>query len=219
MAMLPNAYAIGRTLPDFPLTGLIHAAAPNHKNRGTVLRFHEFNIAVHEYLSRFQLQRVVVVGSWWQHADGECRQLLYTRLKDHQRRVFDATHVVPFSIYGDDARPGRGFIPQLVEAIKRTQPLAGLSDQPRDFVHVSDVARACLIALDVPRGTYIAATQQPITPRDLAARYGVSAPDYREFPSAVPNYIAQPVPAWEPLVTLDEHIQARTALSVPRGST
>lgn len=209
--LLPEAYPIGYTMPDIPLTGLIHAAAPNYRDNNAVVKFHDFNILLHDYLSKARVRRIVVVGSWWQHARGSCRDLLYTKMKDHQRRMFTGTHVLPYSIYGDEARPGRGFIPQLVNSINTGEPLIGLSHELRDFIHVTDVARACIVALDAPRGTYIAATGEPISPRDLAARFGITAPDYAEWPSATPEYLAPQVPAWQPLVSLDAHITAHRA--------
>lgn len=211
LELLPDAHPIGYTMPDIPLTGLIHAAAPNFRDDDAVVRFHEFNQQLHAYLSHNRVRRTVIVGSWWQHAEGECRDLLYTKLKDHQRRMFPGVHVLPYSIYGDEARPGRGFIPQLIHTINTGQPLQGLSDGARDFIHVSDVARACIIALDAPWGTYIAATGQARSPRAIAADYGVTAPDYPEYPSAIPRYLARPVPAWQPLINLDAHIQALAA--------
>lgn len=210
-SMFPDTYPIRYAMPDIPLSGLIHVAAPNYRDDAAVVRFHEFNHQVLTYLNDYRTQRVVIVGSWWQHAEGTCQNLLYTKLKDHQRRMFRGTHVLPYSIYGDEARPGRGFIPQLIDAIRGRSALQGLSDQPRDFIHVTDVARACVIALDAPRGTYIAATGTPESPRRIAARYGVTAPAYVESPDAVPRYIARPVPAWQPLINLDAHITAHTA--------
>jgi dTDP-4-dehydrorhamnose reductase len=209
--MFPDTYQIRYNMPDIPLAGIIHAAAPNYHDDDAVIRFHDFNHELNTYLSDYRVRRIVIVGSWWQHAVGTCRDLLYTKLKDHQRRVFPGTHVIPFSIYGDEARPGRGFIPQLIEATNGTTTLAGLSNQPRDFIHVSDVARACVIALDAPRGTYIAATRRTESPRAIAARYGVMAADYVEQPTAIPRYLARPVPAWQPLVDLHAHIKAHTA--------
>lgn len=207
LALLPDAYPIGRTLPDIPLAGIIHAAAPDYRDDEAVILFHDFNIALQQYIHHNHIRRVVIVGSWWQFAEGEARQLLYTLMKDHQRRMFPGTHVIPYSIYGDEARPGRGFIPQLIHAINGSHSLTGLSDQPRDFIHVTDVARACVIALDVPRGTYTAATLRSETPRQIAARYGITAPDYTEHPTATPRYPVPQVPAWRPLITTDDHIR------------
>lgn len=206
MELLPDAYPISRTMPDIPLTGLIHAAAPDYRDNEAVVRFHDFNILVHDYVSKSRLRRFVIVGSWWQHAQGNCKELLYTKMKDHQRRMFNGTHVLPYSIYGDEARAGRGFIPQLIQAIRWETGLKGLSNESRDFIHVTDVARACIVALDAPKGTYIAGTRHAVSPRELAAEYGINAPDYDEYPSAIPAYLARPVPAWEPLVNLTDHI-------------
>lgn len=211
LELLPDAYPISRNMPDIPLTGLIHAAAPDYRDDEQVMLFHDFNVRLLDYLETNRLRRVVVVGSWWQHARGDCKQLLYTQMKDHQQRMFTATHVLPYSIYGNDPRPGRGFVPQLIAAINGTGQLAGLSNEPRDFIHVSDVARACIVALDAPRGLYIAGTGQTDTPRAIAERYGLSGPDYEEWPSAVPAYLARPVPAWRPIVDLHAHIQAATS--------
>lgn len=209
--LLPDAQPIGHSMPEVPLTGLIHAAAPNFRDDDAVVRFHDFNQELHAYLAASRLRRVVIVGSWWQHAEGDCRDLLYTRLKDHQRRMFPGVHVLPYSIYGDEARPGRGFIPQLINTINTGEPLQGLSNETRDFIHVSDVARACIIALDAPRGTYAAATGHTASPRQIATRYGITGPDYVEYPSATPRYLARPVPAWQPLINLHAHIEAHTA--------
>jgi hypothetical protein len=210
LEILPDCHPIGRNMPEEPLTGLIHAAAPDYRDEESVVRFHEFNLQLHEYLTRTRLRRVVIVGSWWQHAEGNCQDLLYTQMKDHQQRLFTGTHVLPYSIYGDEPRPGRGFIPQLIEAIRGNIELQGLSDQPRDFIHVTDVARACIIALDSPRGTYIAGTGTSTSPKEIAARYGITAPPLTEYPTAIPAHLARPVPAWQPLVDLYQHINTAT---------
>jgi hypothetical protein len=211
MDLLPDAYPIGRTMPDVQLTGLIHAAAPNYRDEEAVVRFHEFNQQIHGYLAESRLRRIVIVGSWWQTATGNCRNMLYTKLKDHQRRMFPGTHILPYSIFGDEARAGRGFIPQLIQAIQDRKPLQGLSDQPRDFIHVTDVARACIIGLDSPRGTYMAGWGETSSPRDIAAKYGLKAPQWVEYPDAAPTYLMKPVPAWKPLIKLHPHIQASTS--------
>lgn len=212
MDLLPDAYPIGRTMPDVQLSGLIHAAAPNYKDEEAVVKFHEFNQQIHEYLIEARLRRIVVVGSWWQIATGSCRDLLYTKLKDHQKRMFPAVHIMPYSIYGDEARAGRGFIPQLIEAIREGKQLQGLSDQRRDFIHVSDVARACIIGLDAPRGTYMAGWGETSSPRVIAAKYGLTAPEWVEYPDAAPAHLVNPIPAWKPLVKLHEHIRYASGL-------
>ncbi len=210
MGLLPNALPIGRALPESPVNGLIHCAAPNYRDEVAVGEFVDFLMDVRDYVRRYEIRNVVIVGSWWQYAEGNARTLLYTNLKDQQSRLFRRhVHVIPYSIYGDQPRPGRGFIPQLIQAINDGIPLTGLSNEPRDFIHVTDVARACIAALAAPPGTYLAATRTTITPRQIATQYAVTAPDYVEFPSATPDYPFPDVPSWAPQTALDAHIRAR----------
>ena len=208
--MLPDSEPIGRAIPDRPFEAIIHTAAPNYRDATAVLNFRDFNRALEDHIRKYPPDVLVVTGSWWQHATGNCRDLLYTMMKTEQTRTFrEATHVLPFSIYGDQARPGRGFIPQLIQAITSGVPLKGLSPEPRDFIHVTDVALAHIRALDAPRGTYLAGTGQVTTPWDLAHRYGITGPDYLEPFSAIPVYSVPFVPGWTPTVTVEEHISER----------
>jgi len=210
LRVLPSSVPIGRDIPDVRYEAIIHAAAPNFRDDGAVIRFRDFNRALEEHLDRRPPDCLVVTGSWWQHAEGSCRDLLYTRLKDEQVRTFPwAVHVLPYSIYGDEPRPGRGFVPQLIRAIRGEVVLAGLSDQPRDFIHVTDVALAHIRALDAPRGAYSVGTGVAFTPEDLAGSFGVSGPLLDEHPVAYPRYLCDPVPGWTPLVDVLGHIRAR----------
>jgi len=208
--LLPQALTIGRSAPTRPVDALIHCAAPNYRDDAAVRDFVRFEVEIHEYVQRHRIEKVVVVGSWWQYAEGNCRDLAYTQLKVQQARLFrDHVQVIPFSIYGDEPRPGRGFIPQLIQAANGGTPLAGLSNEPRDFIHVCDVAEACIAALSSPGGTYLAASRNPESPRQVAERFGVTAPDYTEHPSALPVYGFPDVPSWAPQTALDAHIRAR----------
>lgn len=206
MDLIPDAYPIGRTMPDVELTGLIHAAAPNYRDEETVIRFEEFNQEIHKYLTESKLRRIVIVGSWWQISEGNCREVLYTKLKDQQKRMFSGVHIIPYSIYGDEARQGRGIIPEIIQAIQTGEPLIGLSKQPRDFIHVKDVAAACLIGLDSPRGVYSAGWNKSSSPSDIAARYGLEVPEFVGYPDANLVYPLERLPNWEPKIRLHEHI-------------
>ena len=208
--MLPDAEPIGREIPDRRFDAIIHTACPNYRDDKAIIEFRDYNRALEEHLLRFPPDVLIVTGSWWQHAEGSCRDSLYTRLKDEQIRIFrEAVHVLPYSIYGEDPRPGRGFVPQLILAALGEITLAGLSEQPRDFIHVSDVALAHIRALDAPRGLYVAATRTLISPRDLAGLYGVSAGPLAEYPEADPRYLVPQVPGWEPTVDVFRHISER----------
>jgi nucleoside-diphosphate-sugar epimerase len=206
MDLIPDAYPIGRTMPDIELTGLIHAAAPNYRDDSTVIQFEEFNQEIQKYLTESKLQRIVIVGSWWQISEGNCREVLYTKLKERQTRMFSAVHIIPYSIYGDGARVGRGIIPQIIQSIKTGEPLIGLSKEPRDFIHVKDVAAACLVALDSPRGVYMAGWGKSSSPLDIAARYGLKVPEFVGYPDAELVYPLERLPEWEPKIRLHEHI-------------
>ncbi len=208
--MLPDSEPIGRTIPDQRYDAIIHTAAPNYKDADAVLTFRDYNRALEDHIRRYPPDVLIVTGSWWQHAAGDCTDLLYTMLKNEQTRIFpQAVHVIPFSIYGEQARPGRGFIPQLIHAIRYGTTLQGLSAEPRDFIHVTDVALAHIRALDAPRGTYLAGTGHVTTPRHLADTYGITGPDYIEPFHATPTYLAPFVPDWTPTVTVEEHIAER----------
>ena len=210
MGLLQDALPIGRTIPEQPVDALIHCAAPNYRDEDAVRDFLGFELEIRKYVQRHGIEKVVVVGSWWQYAEGNARELTYTSMKVLQARLFrEYVQVIPYSIYGDDPRPGRGFIPQLIRTLTTGEPLVGLSDEPRDFIHVTDAARACIAALSARQGTYLAATRVAETPRQIAERYGVTAPDYTEYPSALPTYGFSDVPSWAPETSLDAHIRAR----------
>jgi len=206
MDLIPDAYPIGRTMPDVELTGLIHAAAPNYRDEDTVIQFEEFNQEIQKYLTESKLQRIVIVGSWWQISEGNCREILYTKLKEQQTRMFSGVHLIPYSIYGDEPRVGRGIIPQIIQCIKTGKPLIGLSKEPRDFIHVKDVAAACLIALDSPRGVYMAGWGKSSSPLDIAAKYGLKVPEFVGYPDAELVYPLERLPSWEPKIRLHDHI-------------
>ena len=215
MRLLPEATPLGREIPAQPAQIVIHAAAPNWRNIDAITMFDLYNENLATYIRRSNTHRVINLGSWWQYADGDCRDLPYTLQKHRQTRLMEwtgaaVTTVVPYSIYGNDPRPGRGFIPQLVQAINNHTPLQGLSQQPRDFIHVNDVARACITAIHATPGTYIAGTGLTISPAELAHLYGITAPDYPEHPQAQPAYRHPPVPHWQPHTELVQHITTQT---------
>ena len=211
MRFLPTAIPIGRTIPTQPAHTVIHAAAPNWRDPDAVAMFDIFNEHLAGYIRRHDIRTVVNVGSWWQYAEGNCRDLPYTLQKHRQARLMEwtgarVTHIIPYSIYGDEPRAGRGFIPQLIETIKGNSNVAGLSQQPRDFIHVTDVAAAIITAIDANPGTYVAATGFTVSPAELAALYDIDAPDYPEHPQAIPRHIHPPVPRWQPRTDVLQHI-------------
>jgi nucleoside-diphosphate-sugar epimerase len=211
LRLLPDAHGIGREIPKTRFDCIIHTACANWRDEKDVALFDLFNDQLCRHIYQTRPTTVINLGSWWQYAEGNCRDLSYTLQKHRQTRALHAVHpnlvtLIPYSIYGNEPRPGRGFIPQLINTINTGQPLTGLSNQPRDFIHVSDVAAACITALTAPPGIYMIATGQTNTPRRLAENHGVTAPDYNEHPNAYPVYIHDFVPNWQPAVNVHEHI-------------
>jgi hypothetical protein len=203
---------LDRELPTRPIQTLIHTAAPNWKDDTAVHLFDEYNKEIIRYITMNKIQTVINVGSWWQYARGNCQDLPYTALKHRQQAILsnlgvNLITIIPFSIYGDHPRPGRGFIPQLVQAIKNKAPLQGLSNQPRDFIHVNDVATACIHATTQKKGIYVAGTRHSSSPKEIAKRYGIEAPEYLEHPTATPRYFYFWLPGWKPRVSLHKHIK------------
>lgn len=210
LELLPDAVPIGREIPDIPFEAVIHTAAPDYRDDAAVAAFVAFNLQLAHHLRRHPVEALVVTGSWWQHAVGSCTSLPYTLLKASQTALFpQAVHLLPYSIYGDDARQGRGFVPQLIQAIRGESRLVALSTQLRDFIHVRDVALAHIRALDVRDGVYAVCTGVAGSPMDLARLFGLQAMILADIPSAHPRYLAPALPDWSPTIDVVEHIRAR----------
>lgn len=193
---------IGREHPPKGLDAIVHLAAPDHRDARAVEAFAAFNAAV--WAARVP---VVSAGSWWQAAGPEARSLAYTRLKCDQMDTFGTT-VVLYSVFGHEAREGRGFIPQLMDHVQGRARLTAASRQPRDWIHADDAARALLAALGAPRGVYAAYTGSPISPRDLVLlATGDDLPDYAESPAAWPTYPYLRVPGWQPQIDVRDYVR------------
>lgn len=215
MRLLPEATPIGRSMPPERHNVIIHCAAPDYRDYGSVHLFHHFINELREYHYRHQ-PKLVVIGSWWQYAQGTCRTLPYTLQKTYQTFLFhDAVHVVPYSIYGDEARPGRGFIPNLIEALQGRQTIQQVSHELRDFIHVTDAATAAIWAMSMPPGIYSAQTRTYLTPEHIAARFSITAPRYDEQPTAHPNMALPMLPGWRAQTDVIEHITQRVAGADP----
>lgn len=210
MRLSPSAIPIGRTIPDTPVDVLIHAAAPNYRNDEAVRDFATFNHALKQYVEDTKPFIIINITTWWLYCKEEAATIPYTLMKQEQMNLFpQATHLVPYSIYGDEPIQGRGFIPHLIAHLNNQTTITGLSDQPRDFIHVTDAARGIRAAMLAPRGTYALATGTTISPRQLANEHGVNAGAWDEHPTAYPQYPHKPVPNWHPQITVEEHIASK----------
>lgn len=185
---------IGREFPALVNADVIwHLAAPNHRDVDACREFMWFNDDV--LASRLP---VINAGTWWQYADGETADLDYVKLKHVQEELFGTTLIL-FSVYGQQTREGRGFVPQLIDHANGGKRLAGASRQPRDWVHVEDVFAAFLAASTEPPGVYDVATYQTFSPHELVlAVTGEPLPNYEEFPNCAPQYVNDGLKTWAP---------------------
>lgn len=199
-----KAIPIGRQFPKNLEADVIwHLAAPNHRNDNDCAQFMWFNDAV--AMSGIP---VINTGTWWQYAGQEAADLHYTRIKQAQQAMFDTTLIL-FSVYGSRSRIDRGFIPQLIGYANGANSLAGASRQQRDWVHVSDVFNAFLIATLSPAGVYDIATGTTFSPYELAlAVVGESLPDYQEFPNCAPKYDNQQLANWSHKISVLPYMQS-----------
>ena len=199
---------IGRDVPwTDRVDAVIHLAAPRDwRDEQQIADVDTFTADILTWAERIGA-RVINTGSWWQYAHGESAALPYSRMKDRQQ-ARAATTLVPFSIYGRNARNARGFVPHLVDAIRTDRSLTGASREPRDFVHVTDVCAAYRAALRAPDGIYEVRTGRAHTPASLAQRFTGTSPDpWPEHPSCVPVYRFPTVPGWEPRIDVVQHIE------------
>lgn len=180
MRRFPHAIPIAHRMPSERVDLLIHAACPVWTDEHSITEFDRFNLAVRQYMNTHPGLKMVNVGSWWQYAEGSCRDLSYTKLKDRQREMFpEATHLVAYSIYGDQ----KGFIKSVLDHITGGPRLLSVGTQWRDFIHVDDCAAAVEVAAGLT-GTWAACTKEPVRTDALLRSFGIELPIVEQEPSA-----------------------------------
>jgi nucleoside-diphosphate-sugar epimerase len=204
--MVPFLEAYGHTVipvgheidPQMDADALIHLAAPDHRDEEAIRRFYFFNGRVKYWADHHRDAFVINTGTWWQKVEGEALDMSYTRLKVVQAEVIGNVTLIPYSVYGHAVREDRGFIPQLVTYMRGGKPLLGASRQERDWVYVTDVCNAYLIALrDRCTGEFDVATGHTMSPHEIVVLMtGEDLPDYPEHPNCHPPVTLHPVPNW-----------------------
>lgn len=181
----PNIVPFGRAVPQTRVSVLIHAAAPRAHDEIGLALFGAYNLAIRQYCNRYK-PKLVSVGSCWQILDGTCRDTTYAALKRRQADLFaDAVHVIPYWIYGE----GRGFISEVASALRRGETITSAGEQARDFMHVDDVARDVLHAMDLEAGRIVSScTTIPVRPVDLLLHFGWNATILEPEPTATLAY-------------------------------
>lgn len=179
MRRFPHAIPIAHRMPSERVGLLIHAACPVWNDEHSVMEFDRFNLAVRQYVNTYK-PKMVNVGSWWQYAEGDCRDLSYTRLKDRQRDMFpEAAHLVAYSIYGEQ----KGFVKAVIDHITGGPRLESVGTQWRDFIHADDVAVAVEVTAGLT-GTWAACTREPVRTDALLRSFGVDLPIVEQSPTA-----------------------------------
>lgn len=184
MRKFPGAIAVGHTMLSEPVDLLIHAACPDWRDERSITDFSRFNLAVRQYVTRHS-PIMVNVGSWWQVAEGTCRNLAYTRLKDHQQALFpEARHVLAYSIFG----PDKGFGLDVADHIAGRRPMQTVGTAWRDFIHVDDVADAIEWSVGLKPGVYAACSQEPVRVSAVLESFGIRLPKQERPPEADLRY-------------------------------
>jgi nucleoside-diphosphate-sugar epimerase len=199
---------VGRTWSDdLEVDVLFHLAAPDWHDPAAISRFAIYN----ELIARWSQQtgtRVVNTATWWQQAGPEAEALAYTRMKADQMTLF-RTSLVLFSVYGDEYRAGRGFVPQLVRHCRGLEDMPSASTRLRDWVHVDDVCRAYLAVMAVREGVYEVATGQAYSPGQLVrAMTGRTPPPRNETPLCDMRHLRPWVPGWAPQIGVLTYLNA-----------
>lgn len=200
MKYYPDALPIGRTMSSQHCDILIHTAAPHWQDELSVDNFRHFNDEVVAYIKTHQ-PIVINLGSWWQLAEGSCRELSYVKLKNEQEQMLqDARHLYPYQIFGEV----KGFIYDILNGRK----IDIVDDKPLDFVHVSDVARAVKACLDELPGRYAVFSEVLTYPKELVPNAKV---EIRQ-PVAITTY---PLPSIvEPKVNLKNYMRYSQELGI-----
>ncbi len=182
MRLLPDAVPIGRSIPRETFSIVIHCAVSEipHGLDG-------FNLALRCYCNTYR-PKLINVGSCWQLLAGETYDLEYSKAKRKQSNLFpEATEVIPYWVFGR----GKGFVWDLVQALRGFGVLHSAGAAHRDFVSVDDVARDIINAFDLPAGMFGSYTDRTTRPFQLAEDFGLSVEVKEPFPSTVLEY---PIP-------------------------
>jgi nucleoside-diphosphate-sugar epimerase len=203
-----DVYLVGHRVTDFMRADVVfHLAAPDHRNESDCATFTYFNEDLIRWSEKHSVP-VINTATWWQHAGFESELLFYTRVKTAQQAIFAGhTTLTLFSIYGESARSGRGFVPQLIEHLAGRGTLRAASLEPRDWVHMDDVCRAFMAALDAPADVYDVATYLQLSPMKLAQVFTDEPLEvWTDEPSALCHYPNNRLPGWRAEIAVTQYI-------------
>lgn len=203
-----DLYLVGHNVPDYMAADVVfHLAAPNHRDEQACATFTYFNEDLVTWADKHSVP-IINTATWWQHAGDEAELLFYTRTKAAQQQMLAGhTTLTLFSIYGEAIRSGRGFIPQLIEHLAGRGTVKAASVEPRDWVHVDDICRAYMAAIDAPVDVYDVATYLPLSPMRLAQVFTDDLIDvWPDDPSALCTYPNKRLPGWRAEIAVTQYI-------------
>jgi nucleoside-diphosphate-sugar epimerase len=203
-----DVYLVGHRVTDFMRADVVfHLAAPDHRNESDCKTFTYFNEELLTWSDKHSVP-VINTATWWQHAGFESELLPYTRIKAAQQVMFAGhTTLTLFSIYGESARSSQEFVPQLIGHLTGRQPLRAASLEPRDWVHLDDVCRAFMAALDAPVDAYDVATYLSLSPMKLAQVFTDQPLEvWADEPSALCHYPNKRLPGWRAEIAVTQYI-------------
>jgi len=200
---------IYRTLPEESLPVIIHTATVLPGSGKDPSELDSFNYSLASYVNKHKT-KIVNVGTCWQILEGSCQEQPYTLMKNRQEVLFpNGVHVYAYNIFG----PGNGFIFNLKQYLAGKIKLPYVHEEPRDFIYVDDVARACMSAVGLEPGRYAIASGKSTLPANLIAQYGINLP---VVPDKVTAKLAYPLPIiGNSLVTVNDFIEDFVDYSFP----
>jgi hypothetical protein len=200
---------IYRTLPEEGLPVIIHTATILPGSGKDPSEFDSFNHSLASYVNQHKT-KIVNVGTCWQILEGSCQEQPYTLMKNRQEALLpDAIHVYAYNIFG----PQSGFIFNLKRHLNGEHKLSHVHQEPRDFIYVGDVARACMSAVGLEPGRYAIASGKSTLPANLIAQYDIDLP---VIPDRVTARLAYPLPViGNSLVTINDFMGAPAIYSHP----
>jgi nucleoside-diphosphate-sugar epimerase len=202
---------IGRHIQDpLDIELLVHLAAPRQLDQKAVSDFQRFNIKLLNLKRKYGFA-ICGAGSLWQLGSGVSKNLPYSHLKDWQQQELHDCTLILYSVYSDELRQTRGFIPLLVDSLRTGKRINSASSEKRDWVHVEDVIAAFAKVVSNPiSGTYEIRTGRTISPAELVEFFTGTKPS--EFNQTVP-YQLEPtyptLPSWQAKIEVIPWIESQ----------
>jgi hypothetical protein len=204
LKIVPDAFEIKRTIPNEKFNVIIHAATPRQvMNKEEIKNFNQFNIELRKYCDRYK-PHIINIGSCWQILQGSCYDTDYAVMKRNQSDLFfDAVTVIPYWIYGEQ----KGFIFDVKQMMMGNIKISSAGKELRDFIHVDDVAKDIINAIDYSEGTFASCTKISVSPVEILKKLGYNIPGKEPYPTAKLSYPIEVIS--NPQINLWDYISSK----------